>query len=141
MTETRSWLETIECSNCGKTYDPDTLLTVCDSCGKVLLARYDLVAAAKTMTKEALRERPWNLWRYHEIMPVRDSEHRLTLGEGGTPLLSAPTIGAEIGLSNLLIKDEGRNPTGSFKARGLGAAISRARELGVKAVALPSAVA
>lgn len=139
MTETRSWLEYVECSNCGKTYDADSLLTTCDACGKVLLARYDLVAAARTMTKEALRERDWNLWRYHEIMPVRDPQHRLTLGEGGTPLLKADRIGSEIGLRNLLMKDEGRNPTGSFKARGLGAAISRARELGVTAVALPSA--
>jgi threonine synthase len=139
VTETRSWLEIVECSNCGRTYGADTLLTVCDACGKVLLARYDLVEAARTMTKEALRDRDWNLWRYHEIMPVRDPQHRLTLGEGGTPLLKADRIGAELGFSNLLMKDEGRNPTGSFKARGLGAAISRARELGVKAVALPSA--
>lgn len=139
MAESKSWLEIVECSNCGKTYDPDQLLTVCDACGKVLLARYDLAAAAKTMTKQALRERDWNLWRYHEIMPVRDPQHRLTLGEGGTPLLEVNRIGAELGLSNLLVKDEGRNPTGSFKARGLGAAISRARELGVRAVALPSA--
>jgi len=139
VTETRSWLEIIECSNCGRTYDPDTLLTVCNACGKVLLARYDLAAAARTMTKESLCERNWDLWRYLEIMPVRDPQHRLTLGEGGTPLLSAPRIGAELGFANLLVKDEGRNPTGSFKARGLGAAISRARELGVSAVALPSA--
>jgi len=139
VTESRSWLEIIECSNCGKTYDPDQLLTVCEACGKVLLARYDLVAAARTMTKDSLREREWNLWRYHEIMPVRDPQHRLTLGEGGTPLLAAPTMGAELGLSHLLLKDEGRNPTGSFKARGLGAAVSRARELGVQAIALPSA--
>src|SRR3989337_3047023 len=107
VTEKRSWLETIECSNCGRTYDPDTLLTVCDACGKGLLARYDLVAAAKTMTKESLRERRWDLWRYHEIMPVRDPQHRLTLGEGGTPLLDVPRIGSELGLANLLIKDEG----------------------------------
>jgi threonine synthase len=129
----------IRCSNCGATYDADQLLTVCAACGKVLLAEYDLEAAGRTLTKEAVRERTWNLWRYAEIMPVRDPQHRLTLGEGGTPLLAAGRIGAEIGLPKLLIKDEGRNPTGSFKARGLGAAVSRARELGVQTVALPSA--
>jgi threonine synthase len=91
------------------------------------------------MTRESLRERPWNLWRYAEIMPVRDASHRLTLAEGGTPLLPAPVVGGEIGLPKLLVKDEGRNPTGSFKARGLGAAVSRAKELGVRSIALPSA--
>ncbi|HUG15466.1 MAG TPA: threonine synthase [Thermomicrobiales bacterium] len=127
------------CSYCGRRHDIEQLLTVCGDCGKVLLVHYDLDAASASMTKESLRSRRWNLWRYAEIMPVRSADHRLTLGEGGTPLLSAARIGAEIGLSNLLVKDEGRNPTGSFKARGLGAAVSRARELGINAIALPSA--
>ncbi len=120
-------------------YDPDQLLTTDPADGKVLLVDYDLERAAKTLTKESLASRAWDLWRYAEIMPVRNPENRLTLGEGGTPLLSTNRLGAEMGLPNLLVKDEGRNPTGSFKARGLGAAVSRAKELGVEAVALPSA--
>lgn len=123
----------------GVHYDPDQLLTTDPADGKVLLVDYDLERAARTLTKESLTGRPWNLWRYAEIMPVREPKNRLTLGEGGTPLLSTNRLGAEIGLPNLLVKDEGRNPTGSFKARGLGAAVSRAKELGVVAIALPSA--
>ena len=123
----------------GISYDPDQILTTDPEDGKVLLVEYDLERAAATMTRESLRERKWDLWRYAEVMPVREGVNRLTLGEGGTPLLSAPRLGGAIGLPNLRIKDEGRNPTGSFKARGLGAAVSRARELGVKAIALPSA--
>jgi threonine synthase len=132
-------MTTIVGSVSGRRYDPDQLLTVDPADGKVLLVEYDLERAARTLTKESLAARPWNLWRYAELMPVRDPQHRLTLGEGGTPLLAAPRLGAQLGLPRLLSKDEGRNPTGSFKARGLGAAVSRARELGVKAVALPSA--
>jgi threonine synthase len=124
---------------CGTPHDMDALQTVCTSCGKVLLAEYDLERAARTMTRESLAARAWNLWRYAEIMPVRDARHRLTLAEGGTPVLPAPTVGGQYGLPKLLVKDEGRNPTGSFKARGLGAAVSRARELGVRSIALPSA--
>lgn len=134
-----SAIERIRCSNCGQQHEADQLLTVCPACGKVLLVEYDLERARGSMTREALASRPWNLWRYAEIMPVRDASHRLTLGEGGTPLLSAPATGRRIGLPGLLVKDEGRNPTGSFKARGLGAAVSRARELGVSTIALPSA--
>jgi len=129
----------VVCSNCGRRYDADTILTVCDDCGKVLLAEYDLERASQLMTPDALAGRDWNLWRYAEIMPVRDAAHRLTLAEGGTPLLRVDRWASGIGLSNVLVKDEGRNPTGSFKARGLGAAVSRARELGVTAIALPSA--
>ena len=139
MASIASALSGVRCSYCGKAFNADVLLTICDACGKVLLAEYDLEAAGKTLTADAVRERPWNLWRYAEIMPVRDSAWRLSLGEGGTPLLAAPRLGGEIGLPGLLIKDEGRNPTGSFKARGLGAAVSRAGELGVRAIALPSA--
>lgn len=126
-------------SESGKHYDADQLLTVDPEDGKVLLVEYDLERAARTMTKESLARRGWDLWRYAELMPVKDPQHRLSLGEGGTPLLNAPQLGPSIGLPNLMFKDEGRNPTGSFKARGLGAAVSRARELGVTAIALPSA--
>lgn len=126
-------------SESGTHYDPDQLLTTDPEDGKVLLVDYDLERAARTLTRESLAERPWNLWRYAEIMPVKRPENRLTLGEGGTPLLQTARLGGALGLPNLLVKDEGRNPTGSFKARGLGAAVSRAKELGVEAIALPSA--
>lgn len=139
-TETyQSAMTSIVGSVSGQRYDPEQLLTVDPADGKVLLVEYDLERAARTLTKASLADRPWNLWRYAELMPVRDPQHRLTLGEGGTPLLTAPRLGVQLGLPRLLVKDEGRNPTGSFKARGLGAAVSRARELGVKAIALPSA--
>ncbi len=134
-----SALTSIVGSVSGKRYDPEQLLTTDPEDGKVLLAEYDLERAAATLTKESLATRDWTLWRYAEVMPVREEANRLTLGEGGTPLLRAPRLGKQIGLPKLLLKDEGRNPTGSFKARGLGAAVSRAKELGVKAIALPSA--
>jgi threonine synthase len=91
------------------------------------------------MTREALVGRPWDLWRYRELLPVRDPRHIATLGEGGTPLLEAPALARAFGYERLLVKDEGQNPTGSFKARGLAVAVSRAKELGARAVAIPSA--
>ena len=108
MNEPVSALSGIRCSNCGATYAADQLLTVCATCGKVLLAEYDLEAAARTLTKEAVRERIWNLWRYAEIMPVRDPQHRLTLGEGGTPLLPLPR--ARRGHRAAQAADQGRGP-------------------------------
>lgn len=135
----RSYLTHLECTNCGETYPADHLMTTCPACGKVLFARYDLAGAAKEMTKEALKERPWNLWRYFEIMPIQDPANALTLGEGGTPLLDVPRLGATLGLDRLRVKDDGQNPTGSFKSRGLGSAVSRAKELGATSVAIPSA--
>lgn len=135
----RSHLTHLECTACGETYPADRLMTTCPACGKVLFARYDLEAAAKTLTRESLSGRPWNLWRYAEIMPVQDARHALTLGEGGTPLLPVSRLGKALGYDRLLVKDDGQNPTGSFKARGLCAAVSRAAELGATAVAIPSA--
>jgi threonine synthase len=129
----------LECTYCGEQYDHNQLITTCPSCGKVLYARYDLAKAAETMTKASLKDRPWNLWRYSEIMPVINREHAVTLGEGGTPLHEAPKLASEFGYDRLLIKDEGLNPTGSFKARGLGAAVAKASELGARTVAMPSA--
>ena len=118
---------------------PDQLTTVCPTCGKVLLASYDLVTATQTMTPDALAKRPWTMWRYAEILPVLQTSNVVTLGEGGTPLLRTQSLGKAFGLNNLLIKDEGRNPTGSFKARGLSMAVSRAKELGATSIAIPSA--
>jgi threonine synthase len=134
-----SALTHLDCSNCGESLSAGQLATTCPSCGKVLFARYDLATAARTMTPDAVRERPWDMWRYAEILPVVDPAHRVTLGEGATPLLAAPRLGGEIGLDRLLVKDEGQNPTGSFKARGLAMAVSRAKELGAEALVIPSA--
>lgn len=134
-----SYLTHLECTDCGETYPTDKLMTTCPACGKVLYARYDLAAAAQSMTKSSLVDRKWNLWRYHEIMPVQDPANALTLGEGGTAVLDTPRLGSSYGYERLKVKDEGRNPTGSFKSRGLAAAVSRAKELGASAVSIPSA--
>jgi threonine synthase len=135
----QSALTHLECSACGETCAADTLNTVCPACGKVLFARYDLDTAAKTMTAGNLAKRPWTMWRYEELLPVQDARFAVTLGEGGTPLLPTPTLGKRFGVERLLVKDEGQNPTGSFKARGLAVAVARAHELGAKAVAIPTA--
>lgn len=134
-----STLTHLECSACGESRSANQLATVCPTCGKVLLARYDLAAAAQSMTTAALATRPWTLWRYGELLPFKDQSNIVTLGEGGTPLLPASSLGRRLGLFRLLIKDEGQNPTGSFKARGLGVAVTRAKELGAAALAIPSA--
>ncbi len=129
----------LECSACGTTHDAGTLQNVCTSCGKPLFARYDLQRAARTLTRESLKGRRADMWRYREVMPVRDDKDVITLGEGWTPLLRADRLGRSIGMRNLFIKDESLNPTQSFKARGMSAAVSVARELGVRKVAAPSA--
>ncbi len=134
-----SCLAHLECSHCGAAFAHDRLMTTCPACGKVLFARYDLKAAAETMTTARLASRPWNLFRYAEILPVQELAAAPSLGEGGTPLHEAPTLAREFGFERLLIKDEGLNPTGSFKARGLAMAVARARELGATTVAIPSA--
>src|SRR5881397_588265 len=100
---------------------------------------HDLEAAARTLSRESLAGREPSLWRYREVLPLDHERNKLTLGEGMTPLLKAERLGAKLGLSNLFIKDEGVNPTGSFKARGMAVAISMAKELGVEKLAVPSA--
>lgn len=134
-----SALSHLECPLCGRRHEADRLQNLCHDCGKPLLARYDLAAAARTLTLASLPSRPRTLWRWAEVLPVRDPVHRLTLGEGSTPLAPAPRLGEAIGLPRLLVKDEGLNPTTSFKARGMAAAVSRARELGATALSAPSA--
>ncbi len=134
-----STMTNLRCTYCGTEYDADVLQTLCPKDGRVLAPQYDLQRAAQTMTKQSLIGRPATMWRYTEIMPARDPEHVVTLGEGWTPLLRMDGLGPLTGLTNVLAKDESRNPTGSFKDRGLGAAITRARELGITAVAIPSA--
>ena len=125
----------LECTACGDTFSDHDLHTTCPSCAKVLFARYDLDALRQTLTKVVMRERPADMWRWRELLPVRDPAHVLTLGEGGTPPLHATRLGRDFGASHVYIKEEGLNPTGSFKARGLSAAVSKAHELGVRQVA------
>src|SRR5215213_8243819 len=135
----RGLLTHLECTNCGATYASDRLMTTCPACAKVLFARYDLDAADRLMTQQALTTRPWDFRRYAEIRPIQGPESAPSLGEGGTPLHEAPRLARTFGYERLLIKDEGLNPTGSFKARGLAMAVARARELGATTVAIPSA--
>jgi len=134
-----SYLTHLECSKCGRRHDADRLQTVCDACGKPLFARYDLDAVGGALTKEMLVGREASMWRYFELLPVRKRRNVVSLGEGWTPLTAVPRLGEEIGVKDLWIKDEAIIPTGTFKARGLSAAISKAKELGVRRVALPSA--
>ncbi|SCL53126.1 threonine synthase [Micromonospora citrea] len=131
------YLTHLECPRCGREHDAGTLTNLCD-CGSPLLARYDLAAVAKVLTPERFPLRPADLWRYRELLPVADPRHETTLGEGWTPLLRTPNYGAEIGIADLMVKDEGLTPTGSFKARGAAVGVSRARELGVERIAMPT---
>lgn len=130
----------LECANCRKTYEAARLLNLCVECGKPLLVRYDLEKAKQTLTKESLRSRRSDLWRYKEVLPVEKEENIISFGEGWTPLLEAKKLAESLPLRlNLFIKDEGQNPTQSFKARGMTAAISMAKELGAEKLAVPSA--
>jgi threonine synthase len=128
----------LDCTRCDRRYPPGQLLNLCE-CGAPLFARYDLERAARDMRPGHLALRAPNLWRYREVLPVETPEDRISLGEGFTPLLAAPQLGAAVGLPRLYIKDEAGNPTGSFKARGLALAVSMARALGAREVCLPSA--
>ncbi|MEE9189391.1 MAG: threonine synthase [Candidatus Neomarinimicrobiota bacterium] len=133
------YLTHLECSYCCKHLDPDRLWNLCPDCSKPLFARYDIDSIKTAVTPQNIALRNQDLWRYFEILPIRDPKFTVTLGEGFTPLINAGRIGQVYGLNNLTIKDEGSNPTGSFKARGMGVAVSRAFELGVKAFSIPSA--
>ncbi|MBR9989435.1 MAG: pyridoxal-phosphate dependent enzyme, partial [Gemmatimonadetes bacterium] len=129
----------LECTRCGATYESERLWRLSQCCDKPLYARYDLDRIADTFRPDDLRDREPSLWRYAEVLPVRDPAFRVSLGEGLTPLLAAPRLAERLGVKRLWLKDEGQNPTGSFKARGLALAVSRAWELGAREVALPSA--
>jgi threonine synthase len=134
-----SFLTHLECSKCGGVFDAGRVQTVCPRCDKPLLARYDLEKATSILDRGMLRWRSSTLWRYLELLPVGDRRFITSLGEGWTPLLRARRLGEELGLRSLWIKDESLNPTGTFKARGLSVAVSKALELGVRRVAMPSA--
>jgi threonine synthase len=129
----------LECAACGLEHQAQRLHNLCRECGKPLLVRYDLERAGRSLTKESLSGRRSDMWRYREVLPVESDENIVTLGEGWTPLLRAERLGQKLGLGNLYIKDESQNPTQSFKARGMAAAVSMAKELGARKLAVPSA--
>ena len=131
-----STLAHLICTRCGATYERDRRVNVCAACGGALFARYHLRLERDAL---AAADRPRTIWRWHEVMPIEDPANVVSLGEGGTPLIAADHLGARGGFETLFIKDESGNPTGSFKARGLSAAVSKAKELGYTKIALPTA--
>jgi threonine synthase len=135
----QSFVSHIECTVCGRRHEAGRLLTVCEACGQMLAVRYDLPKVAGAVTKDALLRRPPGMYRFRELTPLEPAEEPITLGEGGTPLLPLPRLAQHLGLRHLWAKDEGQNPTGSFKARGLGMALTKARTLGVTGLMIPSA--
>lgn len=141
MAKRFSYLDHLECSQCHKRYEAERSWNASPCCGRPLLARYDLESLKREVQPEELAGRVSSMWRYHELLPVGKAEAVLSLGEGMTPLLEMPRLapaGIE-GTANLLVKDEGLNPTGSFKARGMAAAVARAAELGATGLVTPTA--
>jgi threonine synthase len=135
-----SYLNHLICSVCHQLHKADQIQTISSCCSRPLLAQYDLASLKQQRTREDFSRREATMWRYHELLPIREPEHIQGLGEGMTPLLQAPRLAPQ-GLEHarLLIKDEGQNPTGSFKARGMAAAVSRAVELGAQGMVTPTA--
>jgi threonine synthase len=134
-----SYYTHLECSYCEKEHDANKIQTVCQKCGKPLFARYDLEIVKENVTRRELVARESTMWKYWELLPIKKRSNIVSLGEGWTPLTKVKRLGEEIGVPRLYVKDEGIIPTGSFKARGLSMAISKAKELGITRVALPSA--
>ena len=133
-----SFLDRLECPNCAWTGDPGERHGLCPSCDRPLLARYDLEGLRAHVHRDELAGRPHTMWRYHELLPVQAPEGIVSLGEVVTPLVRLERLGRELGLDELLLKDEGLAPTGSFKARGAATGVSRALELGVRRIAMPT---
>jgi threonine synthase len=129
----------LECARCGRREDADRIASVCADCGGPLLVRYNLARMDLRGLPWDLGQRPSDLWRYTELLPVRSARWRIGLGEGMSPVLCATRLAAEVGIEKLWVKDEGRNPTGSFKSRGMAVAVARAAELGVRTLSAPSA--
>jgi threonine synthase len=136
-TERPTFVTHLECSETGEHYNADEVHNL-SRAGKPLLVRYDLAGVKKALSKEKLAERPTDLWRYRELLPVRCVDDIVSLGEAVTPLLPLPKIAQTLGGGELLVKDEGRLPTGSFKARGLVMAVSMAKSFGIKHMAMPT---
>ncbi len=127
----------LACPKCAATYASEHIIQLC-RCGAPLLVRYDLDRVKAAVHKESLMARPPDLWRYKELLPVKQDANRVCLGEGMTPLLPLKKLGPQVGLPNLFMKDEGIIPTGTFKARGAAVGVSRAKELGIEALAMPT---
>jgi len=134
-----SALTHLECPECGREFNADRVQNICKDCRSPLLARYDLSRVAASVPCAQITARPRGLWRWAELLPVRNDSFRLTLGEGDTPLVPVPRLAKTLKLKRLFIKDESSNPTGSFKARGLCVAVARALELGRREFVIPSA--
>jgi threonine synthase len=132
-----SYLTELSCPRCGARYPASVVQGVC-VCGSPLLAQYDLTRLAAELSRAAFAGRQASLWRYHELLPVSREENIVSLGEGMTPLVALPHLGERLGVPGLLMKDEGTIPTGSFKARGAAVGVSRAAELGVRGIAMPT---
>lgn len=128
----------LECSECARWHEAGQLHNLCE-CGGPLLVRYDLERVRREWSRNSLDTAAANMWRYGPVLPVQNPDHVVTLGEGWTPLISTPRLGEQLGAARLWVKDEGLNPTGSFKARGLACAVSMCTELGAKKLAIPSA--
>jgi threonine synthase len=133
-----SYLSHLECARCGHIHDATVAQGLCTECKSPLLARYDLDALKRDVSRSALRERDWELWRYHELLPSSEPAAEVKLGEVATPLLKMDRHGAQMGLQELWIKDESATPTSTFKARGAAVGVSRARELGWSRIAMPT---
>src|SRR5437763_4989524 len=136
-TERPTFVTHLECSMVGDRYEADTLHNL-SKAGKPLLVRYDLAGVKKALTKSALRERPGDLWKWRELLPVRKARDIVSLGEDATPLIALPKLASRLGGGEIIVKDEGRLPTGSFKARGLVMAVSMAKALGISHMAMPT---
>src|SRR4030042_665235 len=132
-------IKSLSCSACGKSFTPDQVQTYCHDCNAPLLANYDLSSIKNQLDRDHIVHRKKGMWRWMELLPVTDTQNIVSLGEGDTPFLRLNHLGQEIGTANLFLKDEALNPTGSFKARGLSAAVSQAKELGITKLVLPSA--
>jgi threonine synthase len=134
-----SFITHLQCYSCGNHFDSEKVQSFCPDCQAPLLARYDLDIVRERLDRDEIRRRPLGMWRWRELLPVRDPKNMINLGEGDTPLLHLTNLASQLGLSHLYVKDESLNPTGSFKARGLAAAISKAKELGITKVIIPTA--
>lgn len=135
---TSAYVSRLLCWACERETDPGRLVNLCE-CGMPLRVEYDLDAVARAVSRERMAARPPGMWRYRELLPLAPERSPVTLGEGGTPLLDAPALAHELGIQRVRIKDEALNPTGSFKARGMSAAVTMARDLGASKLAVPSA--
>jgi threonine synthase len=135
----KNYVTHLECANCGQHYDPEQIQGLCTKCQRPLWVKYDLAAVAKNFSKQKLAGRPFTMWRYLEMLPIQDPGKIVSLAETVTPILETKRIGAALGLTNLFVKDESRLPTGSFKARGMAMAISKANEFGIRRLAAPTA--